>query len=165
MGMIFCRGCGKEIHESAAACPKCGVVQNIAHAKSSEKGLDFYWQFWRKGLTFSGRTRRRDFWLSQLANIGAVIPLAILDAVFFNATNGVGILTSLFSLAIIIPSLAISVRRLHDIGKSGLWVLLYLVPIAGIIVMIFFCFDSQKGDNIYGADPKGRVLVEAPTEV
>ena len=70
--------------------------------------------------------------------------------------NGIVYLASLYNLAVFIPGLAVSVRRLHDIGKSGWWFLILLVPFIGaIVLLIFFCLDSQPGGNKYGSNPKG----------
>jgi uncharacterized membrane protein YhaH (DUF805 family) len=63
-------------------------------------------------------------------------------------------LLDFFSLLIFLPSLAVSVRRLHDIGMNGWWVLLNLVPLGGLVLLVLFCQDSQPGDNNYGPNPK-----------
>ena len=66
-----------------------------------------------------------------------------------------GLLTTLYSLAILIPSIAVVVRRLHDTGRSGWWLLIGLIPVLGSIVLIvFFVLDSEPGENAYGANPK-----------
>ena len=66
-----------------------------------------------------------------------------------------GLLTTLYSLAILIPSIAVGVRRLHDTGRSGWWLLIGLIPVLGSIVLIvFFVLDSEPGENAYGANPK-----------
>lgn len=65
------------------------------------------------------------------------------------------LLSGLYSLAVLLPALAVTVRRLHDIGKSGWWILLSLIPIVGsIIVLVFTCLDSEPTDNQYGPNPK-----------
>ena len=74
----------------------------------------------------------------------------------FGSVENVRIVSNLFYLAALLPGLAAAVRRLHDIGKSGWWMLLALIPIVGpIVLIVFFCLDSQPGDNAYGANPKG----------
>ncbi|MDP3125664.1 MAG: DUF805 domain-containing protein, partial [Thiobacillus sp.] len=67
-----------------------------------------------------------------------------------------GLLSGLYSLAILIPSLAVTVRRLHDTGRTGWWLLIGLIPLIGaIVLLVFMLLDSQPGDNEYGASPKG----------
>ncbi len=114
--------------------------------------LQPYINMWTNYATFSGRTRRRDFWMAYLVNIIISFILGILASIasFFN------ILIGLYGLAIIVPSLALCWRRLHDIGKSGGWYFIALVPAVGwIILLVFLCQDSQPGANAYGPNPKG----------
>ena len=67
-----------------------------------------------------------------------------------------GLLQIIFALALLVPSIALAVRRLHDIGKSGWWYLIVFIPIIGILVLLyFFVLDSQPGSNQYGPNPKG----------
>jgi len=66
------------------------------------------------------------------------------------------VLTSIFALAVLLPQIAVSIRRLHDTGRSGWWYLLILIPILGWLVLIYFyTIDSQTGTNAYGPNPKG----------
>ncbi|MDR1520806.1 MAG: DUF805 domain-containing protein, partial [Planctomycetota bacterium] len=112
----------------------------------------WYGQFWTNYVNFDGRARRRDFWLSTLVNCGIIIVLAMIDA-----RNEDGIFVPLFFLAIALPGVAIQVRRLHDIGKSGVLALIGLIPFVGIIVLLIFsCTESQRGDNMYGPNPKAE---------
>ena len=105
--------------------------------------------------TFSGRARRSEYWYFALFSgiINGVLSL------LSNMTNGSGLITAvsaIVSLALLVPSLAVGVRRLHDIGKPGPWLLLALVPlVGGIILIIWCCKDSDPGDNEYGPNPKG----------
>lgn len=110
---------------------------------------------------FNGRARRSEFWYFQLMNFLIVIGLYILMGVAIATTQSAivggifGGLVVIFFLASFIPSLAVMVRRLHDIGKSGWWYFIGLVPlIGGIWLLVLFCTDSQAGDNEYGANPK-----------
>lgn len=105
----------------------------------------------RKYATFSGRSRRKEYWMFALwiflFNIAVVALDSILD------TNG--ILAGVFGLAMALPGLAVSIRRLHDIGKSAWWVLICVIPLIG--GLIYLCFMVRKGDtgeNAYGPDPK-----------
>jgi len=85
-----------------------------------------------------------------LFNIIAAIVLGVIDAVIQS-----GLLGLLYSLAILIPSIAVSVRRLHDTSRSGWWLLIGLIPIVGTIVLIvLYAQDGTPGDNKYGTDPK-----------
>jgi len=111
----------------------------------------------KKYAVFSGRSRRREYWFFALFYFLISIGLVIIDmfAGTLSAEAGVGLFSGLFGLAMIIPSLAVGVRRLHDIGKSGWWLLIGLVPIIGAIVLIVFAFmDSQPGTNAWGPNPK-----------
>ncbi|MEG0025431.1 MAG: DUF805 domain-containing protein [Akkermansia sp.] len=121
----------------------------------------------KKYATFSGRATRSEYWLFYLwAIIFSVIP-TILGSISMGLGNeanlsllkGLGvllmILSYLISLALFLPSFAVCVRRLHDIGKSGTYILFGLIPLVGsIILLIFACTDSQKGTNQYGISEK-----------
>lgn len=92
-----------------------------------------------------------------IVNIAVSMLLAFVDNSFgMTVSYGVGMLSSLYGLAVLIPSLAVAVRRLHDTGRSGWWWLVSLVPIIGAVVLIIFAAqDSQPGSNKYGSNPKG----------
>lgn len=101
---------------------------------------------------FSGRARRSEYWYWTLCNciISGVLSALARNGGFFT------VLSVIWSLAVLLPGLAVCVRRLHDIGKSGWWLLIALVPAVGaIILIIFFVKDSEPGDNAYGPNPKG----------
>ena len=90
---------------------------------------------------FSGRARRSEYWYFVLFSlIIGLIPI-------------VNLIVGLIS---IIPGIAVCVRRLHDIGKSGWWLLLCLIPIINLILLVWYCTDSQPGENQWGANPKGE---------
>lgn len=100
---------------------------------------------------FSGRARRSEYWWFYLANL---IVGGILSQLGKNI-SAFGVLSGLYSLAVLLPALAVAVRRLHDIGKSGWWILLNLIPVVGqIIIIIWMCKDSMPGENLYGPNPK-----------
>ena len=100
-------------------------------------------RFFSNYVNFTDRARRSEFWWVVLFNL--LINMAI--GAFAPAMSG------LFSLAIFLPSIAVGVRRLHDVGKSGWWYLLVLVPFGALVLLVWFCMDS-KGDNVWGPNPK-----------
>ena len=115
---------------------------------------------------FTGRSRRKEYWMFTLLAIGIYIVASILDRIA--GVNGMiagryGPITALVALGLLVPSLAVSVRRLHDSDRSGWWLLLGLVPIVGeIIVLVFMVLEGTRGANRFGADPKaGEVLLKA----
>ena len=111
----------------------------------------------KKYAVFSGRSRRSEYWYFILFYLIIYIALSFIDGVTgtFDAKSGIGLLTAIFSLALLIPSLAVSVRRLHDTDRSGWWLLIGLVPLIGAIVLIvFFVQDSGAGTNRFGPNPK-----------
>ncbi len=105
---------------------------------------------------FSGRARRKEYWMFTLFNIIFLFVAMILDMILGTEFGlGVyGLFYVLYSLAVIIPGLAVSVRRLHDIGKSGWMLLIVLIPIIGWIWLLFLMVtDSNPGENQYGPYP------------
>lgn len=106
---------------------------------------------------FTGRARRSEYWYFVLFNFIVSILIGLSLGVIAGLLNVPALvyLVHLWSLAVFIPSLAVSVRRLHDIGRSGWWLLLSLIPLVGaIILIIWHCTDSQPGANQYGPNPK-----------
>lgn len=111
----------------------------------------------KKYAVFTGRSQRAEYWYFVLFLILISIGLAMIDGVTgtLDPETGIGLLGGLFSLATLIPSIAVGVRRLHDTGRSGWWLLIGFVPlIGGIILIIFFVQDSAPGENAYGPNPK-----------
>ena len=103
-----------------------------------------------KYATFSGRARRSEYWWFFLAYF-----LVYFVAVIIDALLGVMVLEVVVGLAVLIPSLAVGVRRLHDVGQSGWWLLIALIPLVGaIVLLVFACQDSQPGPNRWGPSPK-----------
>lgn len=100
-------------------------------------------------VDFSTRSNRPMFWYWTLWNILLGIVSSVIDAIL--GFGDIGLVNALLSLALLIPSIAVSVRRLHDIGRSGWWYLLVLVPIVGwIILLVFFCTKGQETPNNWG---------------
>ena len=123
------------------------------------KGANMSWyiEVLKKYAVFSGRARRKEYWMFILFYLLTAIVLGIIDKIIgtYSVERGMGLLQMIYYLAVLLPSLAVMARRLHDTGKSGLWILFFLIPIIGWIVwLIFMVQDSQDGDNEYGAYPK-----------
>ncbi|WP_370295061.1 DUF805 domain-containing protein [Rossellomorea marisflavi] len=109
---------------------------------------------------FRGRARRQEYWMFSLFSIifGLALYFVILISLIIDSM-GLGILGFLlfgiYYLAIFVPSLAVTVRRLHDTGRSGWWYFISFVPLAGgIILLVFCCLDSENGNNQWGSNPK-----------
>ena len=122
--------------------------------------MNWYLDAWKNYFTFTGRSRRKAYWMFVLFNIIAVILANVIDNVLgLSGPSGYGPVGGLYTLAVFIPGLALAVRRLHDTGRTGWWMLISFLPLIGIIILIiFFVQDSQPGGNQYGPNPK-----EAPT--
>lgn len=122
--------------------------------------MEWYKAVLQKYTVFSGRARRKEYWMFVLVNFFIIIALEIVMFILGSMDDnlmliGSGLL-SLYGLYIILPTLAVAVRRLHDVGKSGWWYFIALVPfIGGIWLLILFASDSQPGENQYGPNPKG----------
>ena len=126
--------------------------------------MKWYLSVLKKYAVFSGRSQRAEFWYFLLFHLIIFIILNIFDNIFGTFIRiridyqvyRYGILSNVYSLALLIPSLAVGARRLHDIGKSGWWQLLGFIPIiGGIILIVWFATDSKE-DNKYGKNPKGN---------
>jgi uncharacterized membrane protein YhaH (DUF805 family) len=101
---------------------------------------------------FTGRARRSEYWYWVLFTIILSVIASILQRAANNSQNG--FITSIVGLAILLPSLAVAVRRLHDTSRSGWWILLGLIPVVGAIILIVFYVQDSHGDNQYGPSPK-----------
>ena len=118
--------------------------------------MDWYLKVLRNYFNFEGRARRKEYWMFVLVNLIVGIVRGIVDSVLHTrTTSGIGIVGSLYSLAVLVPSIAVGARRLHDIGRSGWWQLIGLVPILGWIVLIVWAATAgDSGSNRFGPDPK-----------
>jgi len=128
--------------------------------------MNYYTDVLKKYAVFSGRARRKEFWMFALFNFIIVVVLFIIAYFLIAATHSrlPIALPYLYDLAIILPGLGLTVRRLHDTGRSGWWFLIVLIPfIGGIVLFVFEVLDSQPGDNQYGPNPKGIGPVAAPS--
>jgi uncharacterized membrane protein YhaH (DUF805 family) len=108
--------------------------------------MNYYFKVLQNYATFSGRARRSEYWYFVLFNVIIAFVLG-----FIGGTTGTPVLSNIYTLAVLIPGIAVGVRRMHDVGKSG-WFL--LIPIYNLILA---CTDGVTGDNEYGADPKANV--------
>jgi uncharacterized membrane protein YhaH (DUF805 family) len=110
----------------------------------------------KKYAVFSGRAQRAEYWYFSLFYTLILIGLAIVDIAtgLFSLELGIGVLSGIFALIMTMPILAVSVRRLHDTGRSGWWLLIALIPLAGIVLLIFTVQDGTPGENKYGPNPK-----------
>ncbi len=109
-----------------------------------------------KYADFSGRARRSEYWYFFLFNVLVGIVASVLDNVLGTETgSGSGVIGGLASLALLLPSIAVGARRLHDISRSGWWLLIGLIPLVGWIVLIVWFVQDSHGDNEHGPRPKG----------
>jgi uncharacterized membrane protein YhaH (DUF805 family) len=114
--------------------------------------MNWYLEVLKKYAVFQGRARRKEYWMFNLFNIIIAMVIGFVTGVV-DVVFEVGVMLNLatsviYSLAILIPATAVSIRRMHDLGRSGWWI---LVP---VVNLIFMFFDSQPGDNKYGPNPK-----------
>ena len=112
----------------------------------------------KKYCCFSGRARRKEYWMFVRFNFIAALVIGFVGGFLAGLTNvtAFAFLGTIYNIAVIVPSMGLLFRRLHDIGKSGWWWLIGLVPFVGwIVIIVFCCLDSQPGDNQYGPNPKG----------
>lgn len=118
--------------------------------------MNWYLEAIEKYAMFDGRARRKEYWYFMSFNILISIVLIIIDVVIGTASlGGVGLLSGIYTLAVLIPGIAVSVRRLHDTNRNGWWMLIGLIPlIGGIVLLVFMVQDSQPGENQYGPNPK-----------
>lgn len=111
----------------------------------------------RKYATFQGRAQRAEYWYFVLFYVIVYMVLGFLDGSLSRPANepSWGLLSGVFALATLVPSIAVSVRRLHNTNRSGWWMLVMFVPLIGQLVMlIFMVLDGTPGDNRFGSNPK-----------
>ena len=119
--------------------------------------MNWYLYVLKNYATFSGRARRKEYWMFFLISALISIVLTLLDILLgtYSVEYEAGLFSGLYSLLILIPSIAVVVRRLHDTDRSGWWILISLIPIIGVLVLfVFTCLDSQPGTNRFGVNPK-----------
>ena len=113
--------------------------------------MEWYIAVLQKYLVFEGRARRKEYWMFSLFSFLVALVLGIVDTVVLGTGGMIG---GLYALAVLLPGLGVTVRRLHDIGKSGWWIFISLVPFIGILILIYFTIKDSEGDNHYGPRPK-----------
>lgn len=118
--------------------------------------MKWYLQVLKKYADFKGRARRKEYWMFVLFNWIFAITFGIIDITVIDLSPlGYGILHPLYCLIMVVPSIAVAVRRLHDIGKSGWYYLIFLIPLVGAIILIaWFCKEGEQGTNQWGSNPK-----------
>lgn len=130
--------------------------------------MSWFWNaITKKYAVFSGRARRREFWFYHLFYLLIFFVIVFVVAMATGVAQGLAgqtnydsewadALSGIWILAFFIPSLAVAIRRLHDIGLSGWWMLIAFIPILGnLTLLVMFLMDSQAGENKYGPNPKG----------
>lgn len=113
--------------------------------------MKWYLDVLKKYAVFSGRARREEYWMFVLVNMIIAFVLGLFEGLF----GGPGIIGYIYSLAVFLPGIGVSIRRLHDTDRSGWWLLLSFIPLIGpIILIVFLATEGTTGDNQYGLDPK-----------
>lgn len=112
--------------------------------------MEYYLKALKQYADFEGRARRKEYWMFFLFNVMFSILATILDSLI-----GLSLVSGLYSLVLLVPGIAAGVRRLHDIGKSGWWLLIAFIPLIGVIwLIVLLATDGQPGANQYGDNPK-----------
>lgn len=162
-----CPHCG-QISEGASefigmetSCPSCGKAFKLEAADEAlakrPNGLQCYLGIFKNYVKFRGRARRREYWYAVLFNVIAGVIARVIDVLVFDEYDSKqGLIIGLFGLAVALPMLAVTSRRLHDTGKSGWWLLLQFMPVLQIACFVWLATDGDKGINRFGPDPKGR---------
>jgi len=119
--------------------------------------MSWYLAVLKKYAVFSGRARRKEYWFFILFNLIITIVLTFIDGAMGGlGEGGIGILSGIYSLAVFLPSLAVTIRRLHDTDRTGWWFLIAFIPLIGaIVLLVFMVLDGTPADNRYGPDPNG----------
>jgi uncharacterized membrane protein YhaH (DUF805 family) len=123
--------------------------------------MDWYLEVLKKYAVFEGRAGRKEYWFFILFNILISMALGYVDWLTgnINPETGLGILSGIYALGVMIPGMAVSVRRLHDTDRSGWWLLITFVPVIGAIVFLYFMvLDSNPETNEYGPSPKVNMV-------
>jgi uncharacterized membrane protein YhaH (DUF805 family) len=115
--------------------------------------MDWYFTVLKKYAVFTGRARRKEYWMFTLFNFIVGLVLTIVELV--TKSFGITVLSYLYSFAVLLPGIAVTVRRLHDAGHSGWWIFIGLIPLIGaIVLLVMMVEDSEPDENRYGPNPK-----------
>jgi uncharacterized membrane protein YhaH (DUF805 family) len=122
--------------------------------------MHWYFAVLGKYATFAGRARRKEYWMFALINFVICVALGIVAMTMLGASQKSALMIDavlgVYFLLILLPSIAVTVRRLHDTGRSGWWFWIQLVPLVGpVVLFVFTVLDSTPGSNPYGPSPKG----------
>ncbi|AXJ00478.1 Uncharacterized membrane protein YhaH, DUF805 family [Cyclonatronum proteinivorum] len=122
--------------------------------------MKWYFKALNRYTDFSGRSRRREFWLFWLFNVLIFFVITSLGTWFGVETDEVFFYGTLYNFAVLVPSLAVTVRRMHDSNRSGWWILVIILPAFGLFALLYFLLvDGTPGDNYYGPDPKAETNI------
>jgi uncharacterized membrane protein YhaH (DUF805 family) len=119
--------------------------------------MQWYLEAIRQYAAFGGRSRRKEYWYFVLFNFLISIGIGLVSGVAGTVLNAEWLSFAavlLYFLAVLVPAVAVSVRRLHDTGRSGWWILLGVVPVLGLITLVFMVQGSEAGQNRYGPNPR-----------
>jgi Predicted membrane protein len=119
--------------------------------------VSWYLEVLRKYAQFDGRARRKEYWMFALINLVVSFAIGLIGGMVGLKPNGVGVnmIAGIYFLAVLIPSIAVGIRRLHDTGRSGWWTLIVFVPLIGALALLVFAVqDSEPGTNAWGPNPK-----------
>lgn len=157
--LVFCRGCGQPLHVTAPTCPHCGAPQALEADTTEGDGIPRTFGnavsiCFSKYATFRGRAPRAEYWWFSLFNLLIVIGLRViaagLDLPAFKIAIG------LAYLVFFLPGISVTVRRLHDVDRSGWWFWITLVPLIGsILLLVWFCTRGTIGPNRFGPENGG----------
>ena len=144
MDMIECEHCNTQMHQTSEACPSCGAPSPRAQDNSSNNLFFWYKTVFSKYAVFSGRARRKEYWMFVLASSIISLILLLISMIFFKLP----LLNYIYNIVSLLPSFALCARRLHDTNHRGWWI---LVPIAGLVFMFF---EGDYDSNRFGDNPK-----------
>lgn len=154
--MVFCRGCGAQIHESAPMCPKCGALQELSLPDGEDQRprtfVNSITICFNRYFQFRGRAPRAEYWYFALFTALVGLGAGFVDGIWLGSQ--IRVFSSIVNIVLFIPSLAVWTRRMHDLDRTGWWWLLMLVPVIGwLILLVWACSAGTRGRNRYGSDP------------
>ncbi len=158
---VYCKKCGMYFAEDVNFCLNCGENLNEFETQANKKFIraremsfeDAVVLFWKGCFDFKGRSRRREFWYAAICNWLIALAISLLGAITIRQLASV--MELMFTAMVVLPNMAVAIRRMHDIGKSGLVLLVSFIPIIGPIwLLILLAKDSDRETNIYGESPK-----------